>query len=475
MVLFKFTERGIGLVSTIILARLLFPEDFGLVALSMAVIAIVELLGAFSFDIALIQNQKAPREHYDSAWTFNVIISCISAIVLSIVAMPLASFYETPRLEDIIYVLSIATLVQGFQNIGIVAFRKDLEFHKEFVFSVAKKIIAFVTTITLAILFKNYWALVIGIVVSRVAGVILSYYLHPYRPRLSLTAIHELMNFSKWLFINNLVIFIYTRAADFVVAKLSGSHALGLFTIAYEISNLPTTELIAPINRAVFPGYAKIASDISKLQQSFLDVIAIIMIIAMPASAGVAAVASLLVPVLLGERWLDIIPLIQIMAFYGALMAMQTNTVSIYIALGKPRVITLIYSGYCIVLIVSLIILTGLHGAIGAAWALLLSVSLITPIALWLIIKRLELRVYDYTKVIVRPIIGAFIMYFVVVYFKQASDMNIYIELLLSIIIGSITYVTLVFIMWIISGRPQGAEFTILTIVRNRFSRLLLR
>ncbi len=86
MVFFKLTERSIGLISTIILARLLIPEDFGLIAMAMSIIAILELLGAFGFDVAIIQNQQAERKHYDTAWTYNVLFAIGSTLILALLA-----------------------------------------------------------------------------------------------------------------------------------------------------------------------------------------------------------------------------------------------------------------------------------------------------------------------------------------------------------------------------------------------------
>src|SRR5690242_15755574 len=99
MVMFKLIERSIGLVSTIILARLLVPTDFGLVAMAMAIVALVELIQAFGFDIALIQNQHASREDYDTAWTLNVFLALTCSIVVSASARAVAIFYGEPRVE----------------------------------------------------------------------------------------------------------------------------------------------------------------------------------------------------------------------------------------------------------------------------------------------------------------------------------------------------------------------------------------
>ena len=122
----KLTERVLGLVSTLILARLLLPTDFGLVAMAAPVIALVELLGAFGFDAALIQRTEATRRHYNTAWTLNIIFSILITLCLWLLAPIAANFFHEARLEEIIYWLAINSLLRGFSNIGMVKFRKEL-------------------------------------------------------------------------------------------------------------------------------------------------------------------------------------------------------------------------------------------------------------------------------------------------------------------------------------------------------------
>jgi lipopolysaccharide exporter len=204
MVLFKLTQRVIGIVSTLILARLLVPADFGLVAMAISVFAVLEIMSSFSFDLALIQNQSAERRHYDTVWTFNVLFALLNAVVMVVLAVPAAAFFVEPRIEWIMYSLALCALISGFDNVGVVAFQKDLELHKEFYFGVAKKLATFAVTIALAFAWKNYWALIAGMIAGRFVGLVMSYWAHPYRPRFSLAAAGELFHFSKWMLVNNI-------------------------------------------------------------------------------------------------------------------------------------------------------------------------------------------------------------------------------------------------------------------------------
>lgn len=192
MLLFKVAERAMSVIGIVILARLLLPEDFGLVAMATSVIALLEVLGTFSFDLAIIQRKEPTREHYDTAWTMNVLAATGGAVATALVAWPAAQFYSEPRLVGVMHVLALCWALQGLENIGTVNFRREMNFSREFHFLFAKKLWSFVVTVVLAWAFRNYWALLIGTLSSRVFGVALSYFMHPYRPRPSLARRREL-------------------------------------------------------------------------------------------------------------------------------------------------------------------------------------------------------------------------------------------------------------------------------------------
>ena len=472
MVLFKLLERGIGLISTIILARLLLPQDFGLIAMAMSIIAALELLHAFSFDLALIQKQQTTREHYDTAWSFNVIFGVLSASLLYLLAPIASAFYEEERLQLVIYFLAIGMLITSLQNIGVVDFRKKMEFSKEFKWLLSRKIVAFVVTVSLAFTIKNYWALVAGMLAGKLTATILSYIMHPYRPRISFAASKELFSFSSWLLINNILFFLKIRSADFVIGKIAGGKDLGLFSVSYEISNLPTTELIAPINRAVFPGYATISKQLNELRHGFVNVLGVIMLFALPIGVGISLTSVLFVPILLGEKWLEIIPIIQVLAFFGVVSAMQTNIGSVFLALGNPRIITYMALLYVVILIPSLIYAVGNWGILGAAWTYLTVSVLTMPLSYHLVLKAINLSWTSIYLIFWRPAVASIIMYFCVanylaLYDYQSSILVNIFGLLSSAIIGVVLYSTITLILWRLSGKPYGAESVVLDRLSN--------
>src|SRR5262249_27643518 len=134
MVLFRLLDRSVGVVSTLVLARLLVPEDFGVVAMAMSIISLVELATAFSFEIALIQKPDPRRVHFDTAWTLNIVVAFCGGVVTAALAAPAAQFYQEPRLTLVMLAIAAGWTVSGFENVGTVEFRRSMNFQREFLF-----------------------------------------------------------------------------------------------------------------------------------------------------------------------------------------------------------------------------------------------------------------------------------------------------------------------------------------------------
>ena len=474
MLLFKLVDKSVGLASTLILARLLTPDNFGVVAMATSFIAMIELIGAFGFDMALIQRPNATRAHFDTAWTFAVIFGCVLSALIASLSVPIAHFYKHPDLVGVICTLAVGSFLQGFQNVGVVAFRKDLEFSKEFKFLATKRLVTFPLTITLAFVLRNYWALVIAMTTGKVIDVLLSYRMHPYRPKFSLAAAGDLMHFSRWLLFLNILQFMRDRSSDFVIGRLAGAGALGLFSVSYELANMPGTELVAPINRAVYPAYAKLVNDRPAMQREYLSVMAMISLVAIPAVAGMAATANIVVPLVLGPQWLSAIPILEILAFFGISQVMQSNAYALFLALNRGDVFAKLNGAFVVLLVALLLVLVPLYGVEGGAIAYLSAALIMLPIALATILHTLELPVGRLVRELWRPLLAAGSMFWIVEHYAKQVSSNaptsvLAIEMAKSALLGFAVYVLLIVAFWVLSGRPASAE----SVIWNRISKVI--
>ncbi|WP_298824530.1 lipopolysaccharide biosynthesis protein [uncultured Piscinibacter sp.] len=467
MVLFRLLDRSIGVVSTAILARLLIPADFGLVAMAMSIIAVIELATAFGFEIALIQKRDATREHFDTAWTLNVVIAVLGAAITVAAASPAASFYGDMRLVPVMTAIAVAWMVYGFENIGTVYFRREMNFGAEFRFMAAKRLLAFIVTMTAAWLLQSYWALVIGSMTGRIAGVALSYMMHPYRPRFALTRTRELFSFSGWVLANNIVGVVLSKVPHFFVGRVFGAQAVGTYTVAAEIAQLAQTELIAPINRAMFPGYSRLVAEPQAFRRTCLGATALIMLIVLPVSVGIAVLAGPFIRLLLGAQWGEAVPIIQVLAFAGALQALTSNNVSAYLALGRPHLATATLVARLLVLAVGIAWLYKRFGVLGVAYAELLASMISMAVSLPTMFLTVGLSVHQYLRALWRPLLASAVMGWIVAEttaapFAELDAARAAWELFGGTLLGITTFPIMLAGLWWAAGKPEAIEIDIL-------------
>jgi lipopolysaccharide exporter len=479
----QLTIQVIAMLSTMILARLLVPADFGLVALATALSGALHAISEFSFDLALIHNQSAARREYDTAWTLSICRNAILAGALAAGAGLIASSFGDERLEPVVYSLALATFFSGFQNIAVVDFRKELAFHRDLVFMVVGKLGPAIVTVPLALIWRNYWALVAGIVAGSVFRVALSFAMHNYRPRISFEGWHDLIHFSKWLLIGNLGIFVYGRSSTFILGKISGASAVGVFTLSSEIAGIVTFNLMMPLRRAVFPGYAKLATDVRRLHDIFIDIFAVVFLVGAPLTLGIGLVANPLVRIALGERWLGAIPLIQILCVGEFLQLINAGASPIYVATGRPHYTAVLFAGSAIAAVPLLIFATNRWGALGAAYATLAVTVLFAALDLILVNRLLHLSLSRLLAGCWRSIISVALMVAAVAALQSLwptseSIANCWSMLAAAVTLGGLVYSVCGLTLWFLAGRPRGAErhlFEAVKMALGGFSRTIYR
>jgi len=469
MVAARLFDRGLGLISTLILARLLVPADFGLIAMATSVVALLDAFTSFGFDAALIRQPAARREHFDTTWTLHLLVAAIVGASLLLAAFPAAWFFDEEKLVPVMVAIAGIAIVRGFENVGVTALEKELRFRRAFVFIAAKKAAMIGTAIPLAFVLADYRALLGGMGAGAVTGVALSYVLHRFRPRLSLACWRELFMFSRWLLLKNLLDFVRLRYADIVIGRVAGPGALGIYSVGADLATLPTTELIAPVNRAVFPGYALMAQDREALGRGYIAVLGLAAAIALPAAFGIAATAPLIVFTLLGPNWAAAVEVVQVLAWVGAVQVLVSNSYPVFLALGKPWIATALSFAHAALLVVVLPVAGTWWGMSGVILGLLAVNVALFPVGIGVVLRQLRLRFAAFLAAVLGPAISSAFMYAAVSAFVGGvDDRSNAPALLLAIALGCVSYVIVLGAIWWIRGRPDGAESTVLHWLRSR-------
>ena len=260
MIGWRLASRGLGMASTLLLARILAPADFGLVAMATTFSASIEALSQIGVLDALVRHERKDRSLYDTAFTLNVIRGLATALIIAGAAPLVAEFFGEPRLALVLLVLALNFAAQGCENVGPVEFRRKLAFASQFRLMLIPRLLQIVVTVTLALLQGSYWALVAGIVAGRMASLAASYALHPYRPRASLVAWRSLAAFSAWSWAAALVRLAWNRMDAFVIGANLGSARLARISSAATWLCCPRRNCSPRYQKFCFPALPRPAS-----------------------------------------------------------------------------------------------------------------------------------------------------------------------------------------------------------------------
>jgi len=464
----RITYRFIGFISTIILARILSPEDFGIAAIAMSFYALIEVFSNSGMQTVLIQKKNITEDCYNTAWTINLIINLIASVLLFFSARYVADFYDIADLEYILYTLLLLFILEGIKNINVVDFQKNLTFDKEFKLIIIPKLISFFIIIGLALWLRNFWALVIGNVVWKVIEVINTYLMHKVRPSFSLKKSSEMIFFSKWLVLNNIFAYVNLRMPELIMAKFVAPSSVAMYSIASEISTTGTTEIISNLNRAIYPGYAKVSHDSEKLFNLYESTRKIISYIAIPLGVGLASVAPVMVPILLGEKWVGVVEPLIYLSIGGSILAIKSNIAYIYYALSKPYLVTLELAARAAMFVVLISVLFDTYGVLGIAYAFLISAVASFFISVVIVRRLLDFPVLDQLRIYIAPGLSAIIMSIVVDLYLSSNIENLLFEMIVSVILGVITYVICIMMFWFVNGRKDGPEKTVINYIRAK-------
>jgi O-antigen/teichoic acid export membrane protein len=336
----RITNRGLGLIRTIVLARLLAPEDFGLLGVAMLSISTLDTFSQTGFQAALVQKKENVESYLDTAWTVSAVRGVILFVLLFFSSPLVSRFFNSPQATLIIRIIAVTVLLSGLKNIGVIFFEKELEFNKKFFYQLSGALTNFSVAIVLALVLKNVWALVWGGLASSFVQLFMSYIVHPYRPkvRFKKTKFAELFRFGKWLLAQSIVIFLITQGDDIFVGKMLGVTALGFYQMAYLISNLPATEITHVISGVTFPAYSKMQDDLERMKEACLKVLGLTGAISIPMSAGIFVLASELTQVIFTKKWMPMVTALQVMCLFGAMRSIAATFGPVYRAIGRPDI-----------------------------------------------------------------------------------------------------------------------------------------
>ncbi|MFZ2498681.1 lipopolysaccharide biosynthesis protein [Methanosarcina sp.] len=440
-------QRTLTFVTKIVLARLLAPADFGLIAVALLTVNSIALFRDFGIGATLIY--KDDDSEYTAANTALVLLPVIAGIllILAYISAPfVADFFKNSFVKPIVRVLAFTLLINSFSTVPSQLLDKELEFKKKVLPETVPKVAYGIISITLAWIGFGVWSIVYGEIALSLLSVVLVWAVSDWRPtfRFNIKAAYDLLDYGKYILGTTILMFFITNIDNAIVARMLGTEVLGIYTMAYAISTLLATQTTFMIDKVMFPTYIKLQGDRDAVKRAYIKTLKYVSMVSIPATVGIFAIAPDFVSVVLGDKWTSAVIPIQILSIFGLSKSIAASNGSLRNSLGRPDIEVKLTLLQIMIFLIIFYPLTIYKGIIGMCIAVLVS-ALITHISSFIINQQLfDIKIIDVVKAIYIYFLNALLMLLILYvnhsFIQQISQFS---RLILLIAIGFIAYVFL--------------------------------
>ena len=335
--LIRLIQRSLGIISMIILARLLTPEDFGMVAIATLFVFLFQVISETGSKPWVIQKEKLTHDEVNSAWTFNLWIK--TAIwVLFLMCIPwISAYYDNPNLNPVLFTVSWMLPLSALSNPGLWLDQKAIHYLPLLRLSIAVRLFTFVIVLIVAWLTRSYWALIIGLLATELLQSAGSYWVNPYRPKIRSKNMSPVWQFARWNLPKSIVGYLRSETDIVIISSYYTPAILGGYNMMKNLSTLPTREIITPVTEPLYASFAEVKQHPQKLDEQFRLSVMIITLTALPLAALLTTLADPIVALLLGEQWLPYSPILSILAWMIVAISYSILMNHLLIATGAIR------------------------------------------------------------------------------------------------------------------------------------------
>jgi len=453
----KGLGRLISFANTLILARILSPEDYGLMAMAMVVSGFVGFFNEVGLGSAIIQRKETTTAQLTGAFYIAMFTSIVLYVVTYFSAALAAGFYNNPQVEPILQVIALAFILGAIKTVPDALLVKEMKF--KYISGIEFCSILLVCIVTLAFALAGFktWSLVYGFLVGECFKTIAILWLSQWRPSAggNIKEALDLMKFGLTVTYSRLTWYLYSNASTLILGRIAGGAQTGIYSMAGTIATLPTSHITSLIIQVASPLFSKLQEDIKSLNNALMKLSAGISLISFPVLVGMMLTADELVPILLGEQWLAVIIPLKLLCIRGLFKSIDPLLTQALISIGKAN-ITAKYTTFCAVCIPSTILFGAYTDGInGAALGLAVLSPFLLIILLSIAKKHFELPVRQYLSQFVTPIAGCIAMSVVLLlsdYFLFVNiELHVAMILLIKVFLGVMTY-----ILWMIYVQKEG-------------------
>ncbi|MFN3608090.1 MAG: lipopolysaccharide biosynthesis protein [Hyphomonas sp.] len=468
----KLASYALAFAGTIALARILVPEDFGVIALSMAIMGIVAAFLDIPVTTALIALSSPTEDEFNTAWTISIIRSVIVALLLLAIAYPMAQMFSMPEVGPVIMVLALQMIIFGLRNPYFENFARSMNFTWDVFAEITSKIVQVVVSVAIALIWKSYWAFVIGLLAGTLASMIITYFAARKMPALSLRSPRRLLDYSIWLGLSMIVSRLTTESANLIAGRRFGQAALGQLHIGNKLSSEISYLFLVPIMRSLFSAFSRLSDDINRFRAAYLRAQSATVALALPVGLGLALVADPLIPFLLGPGWEDAVTIVQFYAPCTGLLLATGPIRSVAMSLSRTSLMLRRDVIALIVQVTCLLVGIWLYDFIGFLAGYVVSTVLATIINLFFLKTLLDISVLDQVRNFGRSLLSAAMMVGVVLAVRDVLNLpdtalgKMATVALLSCA-GALVYAASHALLWRIFGCPEGIEQSVVNVAQK--------
>ena len=333
----QFGRQGTQFLISIVLARLLTPEDFGLVGMILVFTGFVALFAELGFGAALVQREELGVRHYDSVFWLNLLMGIILTALFLIIAPYIAAFFREPSLTPLIMVISVNFLITSLSIVQKTILQREMNFRQIAVIEITAVLVGGSVAIIMAFSGLGVWSLIWQIMVTSVVASIALWWRSHWRPHLSFdrSAVSDLWGFSSNL-LGFSVVNYWTRNADnLLIGRFLGSVSLGVYTRAYSTMLMPLGQVPNVLGRVMFPALSRVQHDKIRVKRIYLRSIAMIALVTFPLMLGLFVVADDFVLALYGEKWSGVTQVLRVLCIVGMIQSLVSTVGWIYRSQGR--------------------------------------------------------------------------------------------------------------------------------------------
>jgi lipopolysaccharide exporter len=462
------------LVQLFVLARLLMPEDFGLLGMVLIAVGFAEAFSDFGISAAIVHRGDVPRKQLSSLYWLNVATGLAVFAGMWLCAPLVALVFAEPRLVELLRGVAVIFLVVPFGKQFEVLMQRDLHFRWLAWAEMAGSVGGLGAAVALALLGYGAWALVLGFVAHLVIRTLLIIVASPaaYRPTLHFrrSDLDGFVGFGLYQMGERTVNFLSERLDQLLLGILLGAQALGYYTFAFNLVAQPVSRINPIVTRVAFPIFAKIQTELERLRTSYYRVVSMVASVNAPMLLGLAAIAPLVVPAFFGEQWTAAVPIVQILSAVALLRSIGNPVGSLQLALGRADLGFHWNLALLVVSVPAVFLGAYLGAATGVALSLLALQLVLLPVAYRLLLRPLIGRSgLEFTTSIARPVALAATMSAAVLLLLQVLHLPPLLLIATSVAAGSVIYLlllrlfdrpTLQAVRFLVSARPPGESPT---------------